>query len=79
MQSETETGIPENKGIWVVVIPLMVIGFLINFAFYGQDLRDLGQAIGWVLLGYGILKNNNIVGSAGAVLALGLIAAEYLT
>lgn len=76
MQSETKN-FDDNK-IWFVLLPLIAVGYLINFAFYGMQIRDLAAATGFVLVTYGMYKDNNIIGLSGALLVVGSILIKHL-
>lgn len=64
--------------MWFVLFALIITGYLINFAFYGQHIRDMAGATGFVLMAYGMYKDHKIAGLSGAALVLGSIAVKYL-
>ena len=57
---------------------VFIVVNLIDFAFYGQHLRNAVAAIGLSLMAYGTYRKSKIFMIIGAVGALGAIAAKYL-
>lgn len=66
-----------NK-IFVVVAGALAAINLIDFVFYGQQIRNLAGAVGFALMAFGRYKNMSLPMVAGAVLALGAIVVKYV-
>jgi hypothetical protein len=64
--------------VFVAVFILFAVINLIDFAFYGQNLRNLAGSVGFSLMAYGHHKEVHFASIAGAVLALGSIVVKYL-
>lgn len=65
--------------VFVVVFILFAAVSLIDFALYGQNLRNLAGAVGFALMAYGSFRKVNVALVVGAVLALGSIVVKYVT
>jgi len=65
------------KVLVVFALIFMIIN-LIDFTFYGQEIRNIVAAVGLGLMAYGIYKRSNFASITGSVLAVGAIAAKYL-
>lgn len=64
--------------VFVVIAVLLSLGNLVDFIFYGQELRNLASGIGFSLMAYGTYKNLQTVSAVGLLLAAGALAAKYL-
>lgn len=74
----------------VMLVLFVVVGAirLVDFIFYGRELRDLIAGVGFALMGYGMYKNGlarealdpggRYASIAGVVLVLVAIAMRYL-
>lgn len=60
-----------SKKVLVVVFVLLAASNFVDFAYYGQNLRNLAGAAGFVLMAYGSIKNVNPATVVGAVLVIG--------
>lgn len=64
-------------------LPIFFLAFavinLIDFAFYGQNLRNLVGAVGFGLMAYGCHKNHRSASIVGTVLAIGSVLVKYVT
>lgn len=67
-----------SNRVFLVLFLLFAAINLIDFLFYGQNLRNLLGATGFGLTAYGWHKHFRSVSIVGAVLALGAILAKYL-
>lgn len=67
-----------SKVLVLVAVVLAAIN-LADFAFYGQQLRNLAGAAGFGLMAFGTYKNINWASIAGAALALGAIVLKYVS
>ena len=67
----------KSSKLWLTLFTIAGLIYLIDFIFYGQALHDLAAASGFALIAVGAYKNNNLVGTAGAVLAFGGIIAKH--
>jgi hypothetical protein len=66
-----------NK-FFVIFFALFAVINLIDFTFYGQHLRYLAGATGYLFMAYGSYKNKYLIAIIGAVLAMGSIAVKYI-
>jgi len=64
--------------LFLVVSLLLAAINLIDFVFYGQNLRNLVGAAGFGLMAYGDHKNVRVASVVGAVIALGSLVVKYL-
>ena len=64
--------------VFVVIAILLSLGNLINFIFYGQELRNIASCIGFALMAYGTYRNVQAASMVGLLFAAGAIAARYL-
>ena len=64
--------------VFVVIAVLLSLGNLVDFIFYGQELRNIASSIGFALMAYGTYRNVQAASLVGLVLAAGAIAARYL-
>ena len=64
--------------VFVSAFILFAVINLIDFAFYGQNLRNLAGAAGFSLMAYGHHKEIAAASIIGTVLALGSIVVKYL-
>ena len=64
--------------IFVVIAILLAIGNLVDFIFYGQQLRNIASALGFSLMAYGTYRNLQTVSALGLLLAAAALAAKYL-
>lgn len=65
-----------NK-VFVVIAILIALGNLVNFIFYGQQLRNLASGIGFALMAYGTYRNVQAASTVGLLLAAGSLVAKY--
>ena len=65
-----------NK-VFVVVAILIAVGNLVDFVFYGQQLRNLASGIGFALMAYGTYRNVQAASTVGLLLAAGSLVAKY--
>ncbi len=63
--------------VFVVVFVVFAAINLIDFALYGQNLRNLAGAAGFGLMAYGYHKESHFASIVGALLALGSILVKY--
>ena len=54
-----------------------VLGNLVDFLFYGQQLRNLASGIGFALMAYGTYRNVQAASTVGLLLAAGSLVAKY--
>ncbi len=66
-----------NK-IFVVVAAVLAVTNLIDFLFYGRELRNLAGAAGFALMAFGVLRNLGWASISGAVLAASALIAKYV-
>lgn len=78
MQTKSESKVAGSGKLWITLYIIAGSIYLLDFSFYGRHLYDLAAASGFALLAFGAYKNDNVAGTAGAVLALGGIAAKLL-
>ena len=65
-----------NK-FFVIFFALFAVINLIDFTFYGQQLRYLVGAVGYLFMTYGSYKNKYLIAFIGCVLAMGSIVVKY--
>lgn len=65
-----------NKVLVAVMIALATVN-IIDFVFYGQELRNLTGAAGFFLMAFGSLKNRDWGLVLGGLLAIGAILLKY--
>ena len=65
-----------NK-VFVVIAILIALGNLVDFLFYGQQLRNLASGIGFALMAYGTYRNVQAASTVGLLLAAGSLVAKY--
>ena len=65
-----------NK-VFVVFAILIALGNLVDFVFYGQQLRNLASGIGFALMAYGTYRNVQAASTVGLLLAAGSLVAKY--
>ncbi|WP_156455927.1 MULTISPECIES: hypothetical protein [Stenotrophomonas] len=69
-----------NSNRFLVVFFLVFAAInLIDFAFYGQNLRNLVGTAGFGLIAYGCHKNHRSASIVGVVLAVGSVLIKYVT
>ena len=66
-----------NKIFFVVAILLAAVN-LIDFVFYGQQIRNLAGATGFALMAFGTYKDLNWASISDALLALAAIVVKYV-
>ena len=66
-----------SNRVFLVVFVLFAAINLIDFVFYGQNLRNLFGAAGFGLMAHGYHKNVRVASIAGSALALGSIIIKY--
>lgn len=67
-----------NKVLVVVMIAFAAVN-IIDFAFYGQELRNLAGAAGFSLMAFGSLNSCSWALVLGGLLAIGAILLKYTT
>ena len=67
-----------SNRVFLVLFSLFAAINLIDFMFYGQNLRNLFGAAGFGLMAYGWHKHIRSVSIVGAALVLSAILAKYL-
>ncbi len=65
--------------VFVVIAILLSLGNLINFIFYGQELRNIASSIGFALMAYGTYRNVQVASMVGLLFAAGAMVARYLS
>lgn len=65
-----------NK-VFVVIAILIALGNLVDFLFYGQQLRNLASGIGFALMAYGTYRNVQAASTVGLLMAAGSLVAKY--
>lgn len=70
---------PSNSSnkVFVVVAAVLAIVNLVDYVFYGQQLRNLAGAAGFGLMAFGAHKHRNWASIAGAVIAIGALVLKY--
>ena len=77
-QANGKPGLTTLSKVSVVIAILLSLGNLINFIFYGQELRNIASSIGFALMAYGTYRNVQAASMVGLLVAAGAIAARYL-
>jgi hypothetical protein len=67
-----------NNKLFVVFFSIFAVINLIDFIFYGQEIRYLVGATGYLIMAYSIYKNKYLLAILGAVLAMGSITVKYV-
>lgn len=68
---------PINNKFFVIFFSIFAVINLIDFTFYGQDIRYLVGAAGNLLVAYGSYRKKYVLAILGVVLAMGALAAKH--
>ncbi|MFQ3208345.1 MAG: hypothetical protein ACI9IT_002511 [Glaciecola sp.] len=67
-----------NNKFFVVFFSIFAVINLIDFTYYGQEIRYLVGATGYLLMAYGSYENKHLLAILGAALAIASIAVKYV-